>query len=77
MSTAVEGAGRLRALLERAEQIGEAKAAHMRRSIADEAAALPGIRAHVEGEDVILEGRGLLERWLRDASLRNIGRVDP
>lgn len=32
-----------------------------------------GIGARVEGEDVILEARGLWRRWLGDARLRWIG----
>ena len=67
--------GDMRALLERGAQLGEAKAMQKRRAIADAAAALPGVRASISGEEVILEGRGLLDRWLRDASLRNIGRA--
>ncbi|MBP6031612.1 MAG: hypothetical protein KA533_09305 [Sphingobium sp.] len=62
-------------LLGRAEHLGEVRAARRRRDIAEEANALPGISAHVESDAVILEGRGLLDRWLREASLRNIGRI--
>lgn len=61
--------------MERAARLGEARAEIRRRGIADEAEALPGVRASVEGEAVVLEGRRLLDRWLRDASLRNLGRA--
>lgn len=61
--------------MERAARLGEVRAEVKRRAIADEAEALPGVRATIEGESVVLEGRRLLDRWLRDASLRNIGRV--
>lgn len=53
----------------------EARAGRRRREIAAEAEALGGIAARIEGERVMLEGRGLLDRWIRDASLRNIGRM--
>lgn len=67
--------GGMSGAMERADRLGEARAERHRRAIADEADALPGVHASVEGVVVILEGRGLLDRWLRDASLRNIGRV--
>ncbi len=72
MSDAAQGLGGLTA---RAERLGAVRAERQRRVIAEEAAALGGITARVEGEDVVLEGRGLLDRWLRDASIRNIGRT--
>tara|TARA_R110000782_G_scaffold117364_4_gene207687 strand:- start:1812 stop:2039 length:228 start_codon:yes stop_codon:yes gene_type:complete len=56
-------------------RLARARVERKRREVADEADALPGVSAHVEGDAVVLEGRGLLDRWLRDASLRNIGRV--
>lgn len=65
----------MRGAAEKAARLGEARAEFKRRAIADEADALPGVRASVEDEAVVLEGRGLLDRWLRDASLRNIGRA--
>ena len=65
----------MRGAVERAARLGEVRAEVKRRTSADEAEALPGVRASVEGEAVVLEGRKLLDRWLRDASLRNIGRV--
>lgn len=64
-------------LMGRAQRHAEARAALRRRSISEEAGGLPGISAYVEGDDVILEGRGLLDRWIRDASLRHIGRTAP
>ena len=65
----------MRGAAEKAARLGEARAEFKRRAIADEADALPGVHASVEDEAVVLEGRGLLDRWLRDASLRNIGRA--
>lgn len=64
-------------LMGRAQRNAEARAARRRRSISVEAGGLPGVSAYVEGDDVILEGRGLLDRWIRDASLRHIGRTAP
>lgn len=61
-------------LLPRAAQVGERHAERKRRAIMRQADSLPGVSAHTDGEDVILEGRGLLDRWIREASLRNIGR---
>lgn len=60
--------------MRRGAAAAEARARRRREQIAAEAEALPGVSAHVEGDEVVLEGRGLLDRWLRDASLRNIGR---
>lgn len=34
----------------------------------------PGVHAHVEGDMVVLTGRHLLDRWIRDARLRDVGR---
>ncbi len=65
----------LDALLDRARGHAEARAVQRRRGIAEEASTVPGISAHVEGENVVLEGRRLLDRWIRDASLRNVGRT--
>lgn len=62
-------------LLERAALAGETRAARRRQAIAEEAGALGGVRARVEGEVVVIEGRGLLDRWIRNANLRNIGRT--
>lgn len=62
-------------VLRRGAAAGEARAAGRRSEIVAEADALRGVSAHVEGDEVVLEGRGLLDRWLRDASLRNIGRT--
>lgn len=35
----------------------------------------PGLSAHIDGDAVVIEGRHLLDRWLRDARLRDIGRA--
>jgi len=64
-------------VLRRGAVAGEALADRRRSGIAAEVEALRGVSAHVEVDEVVLEGRGLLDRWLRDASLRNIGRVRP
>ena len=55
--------------------LSKPRAARRRQAIAEEAGALGGVRARVEGEVVVIEGRGLLDRWIRDANLRNIGRT--
>lgn len=60
---------------ERAARAGDARAAALRQALVGEAEALGGIVARVEGEAVVLEGRGLLDRWIRDARLRDIGRT--
>lgn len=65
----------MRGAMESAARAGERRAERHRRAIADEADALPGVHASVAGEDVLIEGRGLLDRWLSDARLRNIGRA--
>jgi hypothetical protein len=43
-----------------------------RRAMADEAgeAAPPGVRIDIEGEQVVLSGRGLMRRFLTEARLR-------
>jgi len=61
--------------IERIRRAGEQRAELRRREIAGAAGALGGIAVSIEGEQVVLEGRGLLDRWIREASLRNIGRI--
>lgn len=61
-------------VVDRAKRAGARRAELRRREIAAEAGAM-GISASIEGELVVLEGRGLLDRWIREASLRNIGRL--
>jgi len=56
-------------------RIAEQQAETKRQEMVREAEALQDISARVEGEDVVFEGRGLLDRWIRDASIRNIGRT--
>lgn len=73
LSGAVSGAA-LAGVRRRAERAGAARAERARRAIAAAAGAMGGIAASVEGEDVVLAGRNLLERWLVDAELRDIGR---
>jgi len=66
------GAG-LGALARRAARAGEDRAVTMRQALAAEVERLGGIAATIEGESVVLEGRGLLDRWIRDAGLRGLG----
>ncbi|MEO8723152.1 MAG: hypothetical protein ABI395_06455 [Sphingobium sp.] len=62
-------------LPDRAAALGERRAQGQRDAIAGAVQNdFPGVTAHVEGDAVVLEGRHLLERWLRDARLRNVGR---
>lgn len=65
--------GGIRAIPQRIAQRVQARAQSRREAVARAAEDL-GISARVEGELVVMEGRGLLARWLRDARLRNIGR---
>jgi hypothetical protein len=51
----------------------EARAALRRARIADAAREL-GVSAVVEGEAVHLSGRGIGQRWMDDARLRDVGR---
>jgi hypothetical protein len=55
------------------ERVLEARAARRREAIA---AALreEGVAARVEGEAVVLSGRGLRARWARELALREAGR---
>ena len=51
----------------------EARAARRRREIAEAMLAAGVEDARVEGEAVLLSGRGLLRRWLSDLALREAG----
>ena len=62
-------------IVQKAGRIADARAARWRQTIAAEAEAMGGITAEVERDRVVIEGRGLLDRWIRDAALRNIGRT--
>ena len=64
----------MRALEERARAIGARAAGRRRDAVVREVAEVPGVSAHVEGEDVVIEGRALLDRWVADARLRYLGR---
>ena len=56
----------------RAVALAQARCARWRREIVQAIEAdFPDLSASVAGEDVAVEGRGLLERWLRDARLRD------
>lgn len=65
----------LAALTERAGQAGQARAARCRAAVAVAAGAVRGVTARVDGADVVLEGRGLRDRWLREAALRDLART--
>lgn len=61
------------ALRERARLLAGDRAATRRGELALAAERdFPGLAARIEGEAVIIEGRGLLDRWLREANLRAI-----
>ncbi|MPT49099.1 MAG: hypothetical protein E2598_11900 [Sphingobium sp.] len=66
---------RMNGRTEAAERAGAAQAMQVRESLAERARTFGGISATVDGDAVVLEGRGLLERWLKDADLRAIGRT--
>jgi len=50
------------------------RADRMRKAVVARAEAM-GVDAAIVGEDVTLSGRGLLDRWLRDAVFRDVGRA--
>ncbi len=52
----------------------EARAARRRREVADAMLAAGVEEARVDGDAVLLSGRGLLRRWLSDLALREAGR---
>lgn len=55
----------------RAEAVGERAAAQAALRVRDAArAALPGLTVEAEAGRVVISGRGLWRRWLRDAALR-------
>jgi hypothetical protein len=61
-----------RALEARGRVLGDHAAARRRAAIARAVAGeAPGVAVSVEGDDVVLEGRGLMRRWLGDLALRN------
>ena len=64
----------MRAVLERGVALGEAAADRRRAVVLAEARAVPGVSVRQEGEDVVIEGRDLLRRWVEDVRLRYIGR---
>lgn len=65
--------GGIGAVPQRVAQRAQARAQGRRDAIVRAAEDI-GIDARVEGDTVVLEGRGLIVRWLRDARLRDIGR---
>lgn len=64
----------MRGVLERGRALGERAAARRREIVLAEALEVPGVRAVVEGDAVVIEGRALLDRWVEDARLLYIGR---
>lgn len=68
----MSGAELFAQLLARAGAAAQVRCARWRREIVQAIEAdFPDLSASVAGEDVAVEGRGLLERWLRDARLRD------
>lgn len=63
----------MRSVPQRIVQRAQALAQSRREAVARAAEGL-GIAARIEGEQVVMEGRGLIVRWLRDARLGDIGR---
>jgi hypothetical protein len=61
------------ALSARARAMGAAAARRAASRIAD-GVEIPGVTVTVEDERVVVAGRGLVRRWLRDPALRWIGR---
>ncbi|MGK2911825.1 MAG: hypothetical protein ACSLE1_18775 [Sphingobium sp.] len=59
----------LKRVLERGVALGERVAARRRERVLAEARELPGVSAAIVGEDVVIEGRALLGRWVEDARL--------
>lgn len=64
----------MRGVLERGRALGERAAARRREIVLAEALDVPGVRAVVEGDAVVIEGRALLDRRVEDARLLYIGR---
>lgn len=64
----------LAGLLMRGQRIAREAAERRRERIVAEAGDMPGVTASVEGEAVVLEGRGLMRRWASDLAFREIGR---
>ena len=61
----------MKGLQARAEVAGERAAAQAVLRLRDAArAALPGLSVEAEGRRVVISGRGLWRRWLRDGALR-------
>lgn len=64
----------LDALARRGVLLGVRIAERRRRAIAQAVAdEIAGVSASVEGEAVVLSGRGLMRRWMADARLRYFG----
>ena len=69
----MSGRADLRGVLARGERIATRAAEERRHAIARAAEQVPGVNAAVDGEAVVLSGRGLAQRWLGDMALREIG----
>ncbi|AUW59215.1 hypothetical protein C1T17_15080 [Sphingobium sp. SCG-1] len=64
----------VRGVLERGVALGERAAVRRRAIVLAEALEVRGVRAGLEGDAVVIEGRALLDRWVEDARLLYIGR---
>ncbi|AQR74433.1 hypothetical protein [Sphingomonas sp. LM7] len=64
----------MKSLEARAEAIGARAAVRAAARVADAArAALPGVSVEAEPGRVVVSGRGLARRWLRDPAIRWLG----
>jgi len=58
--------------VERAEAIGARRADAVRERVATAAGQVPGVAVAVEGDGVVLSGRGLVRRTISDPRLQDI-----
>lgn len=58
------------ALEARGRALCERRADAVRGDVVARVAAMPGLRAGIAGETVVIEGRALVRRWIEDAGLR-------
>jgi hypothetical protein len=57
-------------LTERVEARAEARVRQVRERVGAAFGGIAGARIGIEGEDVVVESRGLVRRWLEDGRLR-------
>lgn len=69
---AADGGTAMIALAAKGEAAAEARAVRVRDRIATAAGAVPGVAAALEGEAVVLSGRGLVRRTITDPRLHDI-----